>query len=562
MTIFPMVTDSNLRSCISIALQNIRYIVPSLRTFFEDTKWLEPCAKIMRTLLDTKKKESLKRSFSRIYEGINSETGQFRILTQNLGFVTHRGSGDEAFSSGYRQLWLFAWRTFPELSAILPRKDIGKPKPRDKAINQQYQRQLARLAKDLGFSSPRVETLSAQDSDERMIRDFLCQARPPDLYDLDDTNSAILMIRRALDLLKEYNRGTRAVGLPTPGQEPARDRRCGRPHEGSHEEAKDAFFFSQIYDSECRTVSEFSINRDIFHAFFGSQAQSGSPVSGASQTNVVQIGMAPSNAGSTNTSVPTQEAIRPPRHAKTPATTKEPELQPQSSTVNDLDVPIASTSASADAFSPVPPELQLVVEQQPILRIVNQEESISQTELSFTERWEQCTYGDIMLVQPGAQFYEIWGRSNSELRTMDKRFAKLANTHYFAIYDPKSERIAAVKVTDISNYRKGRIYDGVIYGFRFRSRLLKEVYGISTMDANTGDIVINMEKIRGKTTAERLTCAENWDKKRKRRDDKAARQHAVAEGEAAGQRRRIGQPSNLLMIEAPVGVEGQLDQIS
>jgi len=51
--LFPMIIEPEVRSRILSNIQTTDCIIPSLYTFFEDTKWLEPCAKTLRNLLPT-----------------------------------------------------------------------------------------------------------------------------------------------------------------------------------------------------------------------------------------------------------------------------------------------------------------------------------------------------------------------------------------------------------------------------------------------------------------------------------------------------------------------------
>ena len=92
----------------------------------------------------------------------------------------------DAINFGIKQLWMFAWRYFPELSGMLPRKDAGKRKPVPKAVNQEYWRRFSQTAADLGFTSASLKKLQCQDPDTRMVRQFIGEARPDEFYDISD----------------------------------------------------------------------------------------------------------------------------------------------------------------------------------------------------------------------------------------------------------------------------------------------------------------------------------------------------------------------------------------
>ena len=54
-------------------------------------------------------------------------------------------------------------------------------------------------------------------------------------------------------------------------QYPAIQHRCGRPYEQSYRDSKSDFFFQEVYATKPQTLTYFAVNRDIFHAFFGSE---------------------------------------------------------------------------------------------------------------------------------------------------------------------------------------------------------------------------------------------------------------------------------------------------
>ena len=552
--LFPMVTDRMLRSQISMNLQSIQYVIPSLRTFFEDTKWLEPCAKIMRTLVDPGTKESIQRSFKRTHEGV--ETGHLRIQTSDVRFLTRQGSEDEIFITGYRQLWLFAWRHFPQLSTILPRKDAGKPKPRERATNDIYDRFLARLALDFGFSSTTLRTLAGQDSDERMIREFVSQARPSHLYDLNDAaiESCIRAIWDILAAVRQRNEDTAPLAISPPDQEVSRGHRCGRPHESSCNDSKPRFFFEQIYGPACTVVSHFSINRDIFRAFFGSQAYNGSRVTAPRAT---QMDVPSWIADSTYTFALQRPDIRPrghapepsrPAHNRTPlppvpelntVSTDPPEhdtgLETQSVAVldiADLDDDFAEPEGTGSAGTtigttnepPAPPA-------QPPTPVIASQAAAASTALvklgppSLYKHWQHsCADGDICFILPAKKLVtsEEFGAKDDDY--VVREVAKSATDFYFAVYNSDAKRLVSIKADDIPRFRKSQTQDGIVYTFLHRLTLHSNLYDFWHVGLSAEDLQFSMSIIKGETTEERLTSIENWHaKKRKFEPDRGKR---------------------------------------
>ncbi len=74
--LFPTITNAGTRQRIWYQLNTIPHIIPSLYTFLEDTKYLEPCAKVMKCLLPAKSKGSIRQAFRQHH------TGQTQCLIQ------------------------------------------------------------------------------------------------------------------------------------------------------------------------------------------------------------------------------------------------------------------------------------------------------------------------------------------------------------------------------------------------------------------------------------------------------------------------------------------------
>jgi len=270
-TLFPTITDAKLRWGILCRLEKITCIIPSLFTFLEDTKWLEPSVKVMRSILPPNCRESTYTAFSRIFLGRDQQDGTVPVLNRDQCWSSVKGNEKAAVDCGYRQLWMFSWRHFPDMVAIAPRKDSGKAKPPIKSLNEQCLHRLAQLADKLGFDSPQLKRLIAQDPDVKMASAFLQQARPVEYYSIS-TDISISSVTQICNILRGITSGRASkmadIGL-TSNEEPATEYRCGRPYEGSHSSTKSWFFPSDIYKTNSSGISHFTVNCDIFRAFFG-----------------------------------------------------------------------------------------------------------------------------------------------------------------------------------------------------------------------------------------------------------------------------------------------------
>ncbi|KAL6716955.1 hypothetical protein ACLMJK_004868 [Lecanora helva] len=263
--LFPMVADTTLRSHLLERILEIPHMIPSLHTFFEDTKWLEPCAKVMRSLLPPGSRGNTRTSFLRVYNNVSEACCIQRSPTK---FIRMAGSEAENAERSYIQLWMFAWRYFPELSGIMPRRDAGFPKPQAKTSNLHCLYRFAETAAKLGFDSVRISDLLNRDPDIDMAHQFLKEARPKEFFEwtVSTRDSAA---RRIRDVLKEEWECSSQSAQVTPTWDISTDHRCGRPHEQSHNDSKARFFYEEIYVSRIQDFSYFSVNRDIFLAFFG-----------------------------------------------------------------------------------------------------------------------------------------------------------------------------------------------------------------------------------------------------------------------------------------------------
>ncbi len=168
---------------------------------------------------------------------------------------------------GYRQLCIFAWRYFSELIAIAPRKDKGKERPQIKTINKQSWRRLAQLAESLGFDSTEITNLAKHNPDLAMVITFLNQVRPQEFYNQSNNGSSVNGICRILEGIEEQSSNVAAIDYKH--VDVPLEYRCGRPFEKAYESSRARFFLFDLNSTFKNNLSHFSVQRDIFRAFFG-----------------------------------------------------------------------------------------------------------------------------------------------------------------------------------------------------------------------------------------------------------------------------------------------------
>ncbi|ERF68657.1 hypothetical protein EPUS_05718 [Endocarpon pusillum Z07020] len=293
--IFPQISREITRGQILNRILETPERIPSLFTFFEDTKYLEPCAKALKFLLppiQPRSTSSLRDTFSRHFSVRQSPSIPIQKSEQVYASL-HVDSPRIGGWLAYRQLWLFAMRHFPDLTDTIPRKDLRKPKPTQEGKRSSCIRfQLADLAHRLGYNSEQIHALRDEDPDRSMARTFLSQIRPTDIYDFSEEDRAGLVehiceeIRRRSSVIRIET--TPAYTTDEKGQ--PKSHRCGRPFEQNHRSDQPFLFCGRPFEQNHRSdqpflflgniygqikmqrrehLTSFAFTRDIFMAFFG-----------------------------------------------------------------------------------------------------------------------------------------------------------------------------------------------------------------------------------------------------------------------------------------------------
>jgi len=275
--LFPNIPNQHSRGEIMVSLEKIGYMIPSLHTFLEDTKYLEPCAKIVKSLLPVKFKGTIREAFGKNHTGLS----QCQVQLDEHAVSEHRGSVRECIWIAYRQIWLFAMRHFPDMIGICPRKDDGKPKPTVHRPDENLWHKIAELAGNCGFQTSAIAEYTRRNPFQKMASEFLRQCRPPEYYDISTAalNTAVGLIVRILQGIEP-----RVIDFKLPPlTSDYRDNtdladRCGRPFEQSFLDDKKYMFYQHIYDNRSeqwtlqqseRYLTSFKAKHDIFIAFFG-----------------------------------------------------------------------------------------------------------------------------------------------------------------------------------------------------------------------------------------------------------------------------------------------------
>lgn len=261
--IFSAITDSTKRR---ILLRNILVttsLIPSLSTFFEDLKHLEPCAKILRGLLPPKQRRSICEALSACLEApehVYVEYARDDMRTQpSVPHDLHR-------SVGYQQLWLFAMRNFPSMTDVGPRKDPQKPKPETAVSSPLVWQEFGRLVLRLGFTTEAATKYAALDAEFELAKEILGRGG---IYsaakqDIDRVASVLRQAAKARPCkdIVQFHDDVRV----------AKERRCGRPFEADFEIDRDSLYLPSIRRAPApqgHHLTTFLCKWDMFQAFFG-----------------------------------------------------------------------------------------------------------------------------------------------------------------------------------------------------------------------------------------------------------------------------------------------------
>ena len=246
-------------------------IIPSLYTFFRDVLYLEACSDAVKWLvIPSKKYPTVRTAMNHIFQHNASDEG-CPVQTSEAAFRIHADAGGERFELGYRQIWLYAMRHYPDMAKDSTSEDVVAKASRTKA-DKAVLYNIAVLARKLGFCSPQIEQLLSHSSDREIAREALLKARKPDYYRYNSIESLI-------DFIIERCFGTAHANESLPLNEPnvssqplALKRRCGPPHKQSQLLDRPLLFVDRLHSEEKparTTVSSLFVRRCVYFAFFG-----------------------------------------------------------------------------------------------------------------------------------------------------------------------------------------------------------------------------------------------------------------------------------------------------
>ena len=256
------------------AIMSLRCRIPSLRTFLEDTKYLEPCSKALRSLLPAKFKGSIEDAMARQYNGDCPV-----MESEDRDFPYDRSKANQRFRVAYLQTWLCAFRNFTDLTDIQPRKDAGRSKPLPRGQSPLVCHWFAKLARSSGFDSTPIRKAISQDPRRQMCEDFLRRSSPFVYQDrpLDVVHRDVDKLLRHVDITvpSKGNGNSNPSISSSVTTTISNEHRCGKPFEAAYYANRGNLHLTWIYNpcwlsfDRFDNITIFGIQREVFLAFFG-----------------------------------------------------------------------------------------------------------------------------------------------------------------------------------------------------------------------------------------------------------------------------------------------------
>ena len=144
--LFPSVVDPKTRAALLKNILEVDCLIPSIRTFFQDTVHLEALCRAMRLLTGHLGKLTLRQTFFTSFRS----PGHCQVEEYDGAFVSMDETSTQTQRHyAYVQVFLFAMRNLPDLTSgqyALPRKEKMSKKPEARKTSEALKVKFGRLA--------------------------------------------------------------------------------------------------------------------------------------------------------------------------------------------------------------------------------------------------------------------------------------------------------------------------------------------------------------------------------------------------------------------------------
>jgi hypothetical protein len=263
-TIFRNLDSPDDRDTILENLGRLKWMIPSLFTFFEGLKYLEPCTKILKDILPRNLKRSIKESLERCYYPPEKLTVEYAE-----GDVRSHPSISKTadFEVSYRQLWLFALRNFPRMSSTNTLKEADEDKPPTTAPCPLLKQAFGELASRVGFRTARIEEIVGQNATHQLAMQLTGHLQ-------GDVADEAFLEKVAAILSQRQARPAYVGSASLAGSKQLQAKlRCGIPFTRDHTSDRDYLFLPKLhlpaFPQPVDNVSTFCCKREMFVGFLG-----------------------------------------------------------------------------------------------------------------------------------------------------------------------------------------------------------------------------------------------------------------------------------------------------
>jgi hypothetical protein len=238
--------------------------IPSLRTFFDMLKYIEPTCEALRKLLDTRLKTTIRSSLKGLFW---APAQSYVQATENDDVIIETDLGEEdRFMVAYAELWAFCSRHFDGLTASTPLKETTGIKPCAKGPNPVTWYHLARFATSRGFRVPNAHTLLEKGKEcyHELALEYLRKAHPTrSHFSSHQIHKVILDDQTSVTCDPD-------VEIPLLDIEfLCRGRRNGRPFENEFAKEKLVLFIPRLFSLElCSEVTLTYMRRELYSRLF------------------------------------------------------------------------------------------------------------------------------------------------------------------------------------------------------------------------------------------------------------------------------------------------------
>ena len=222
-------------------LQAWEGLVPTLRTFFEDFKYIEVCAKCVKQLVKVPLRKTLYTAMVRSFSETSQRRGKCIVEEAESVFSFRSSNVQDRVAIHYREIFLYVMRHLRELCAGSTKLE---PRLKDRQIQGKKSGEstlygLAILAEKLGFQSTEISELKKRYSSYAKVP---LQSRP---------------------LVPEFV-------VEGPGE--CMERRSSRPFDLAYEHSKDFLFLDNMNSTERsqrNSIQPVFVRKSVYLTFFG-----------------------------------------------------------------------------------------------------------------------------------------------------------------------------------------------------------------------------------------------------------------------------------------------------